>query len=37
MTTRFLRLKVGTVGNLELDVIGKYIPQWLMPYLEKMK
>lgn len=35
--TVFQDYKVGTVVNLEFDVIGKYVQQWLAPYLEKLK
>ena len=35
--TVFQDYKVGTVVNLEFDVIGKYVQQWLAPYLDKLK
>lgn len=33
--TIFKHYKVGSVVNLEFDVIGKYVQQWIQPYLEK--
>lgn len=35
--TVFKHYKVGTVVNLEFDVIGKYVQQWLTPYLDEQK
>lgn len=35
--TVFKHYKVGTMVNLEFDVIGKYVQQWLTPYLEEQK
>lgn len=35
--TVFKHYKVGTVVNLEFDVIGKYVQQWLTPYLDENK
>lgn len=31
--TVFQYYKVGSVVNLEFDVIGKYVQQWMLPYL----
>lgn len=35
--TVFKHYKVGSIVNLEFDVIGKYVQQWLAPYLDKIK
>lgn len=32
--TVFKHYKVGTMVNLEFDVIGKYVQQWIAPYLK---
>lgn len=32
--TVFKHYKVGTIVNLEFDVIGKYVQQWIAPYLK---
>lgn len=32
--TVFKHYKVGTIVNLEFDVIGKYVQQWIEPYLK---
>ena len=35
--TVFQNYKVGSLVNLEFDVIGKYVQQWLAPYIDKIK